>query len=73
MDVTSRQAFALVLAVGVVGSGLVVSLFTSAGYGTVGSAVWVLGYGTMVLVLWWGWLRPLDLGHDPPKTDRGES
>ncbi|MEF8774906.1 MAG: hypothetical protein V5A43_00185 [Haloarculaceae archaeon] len=73
MDLSSRHAFVLVLAVGIAGTGIVVSLFSSAGYGTLGSAVWVLGYGITVLVLWWGWLRPLDLGHDPQDTDRGES
>ncbi len=70
MDLTSRQAFALVLAVGVVGTGIVVALLSSAGHRPLGSAVWILGYGTMVLALWWGWLRPLDLGHGAADADR---
>jgi hypothetical protein len=73
MELTSRRAFALVLAVGVVGTGIVVALFSAAGYRTLGSAIWVVGYGTMVLILWWGWLRPLDMGPDSvdPEGENG--
>lgn len=71
MALSSRQAMAVVLAVGIVGTGLVVAAVSTAGYRTLGSALWVLGYGTTVLVLWWGWVRPLDLGPDTEPTDRG--
>lgn len=50
-----------VLFVGIVGSGLARWLFGTAGYNTLGRFVFVLGYGTMVLTLWYGWLRPLDI------------
>mgnify|MGYP006303195775 CR=1 FL=1 len=70
MQVSSRQAFALVIAVGIVGTGLVVATLSRADLGTLGSVAWVVGYGTTILVLWWGWLRPLDLGHDPAGPDR---
>lgn len=72
MEFSSRQAFALVLAVGVAGTGIVVALFSAAGYRTLGTMVWILGYGSMVLVLWWGWLRPMDLGPDTAEADRGD-
>ena len=72
MTLTSRPTFALVLAVGIVGTGLLVAAVSSAGYGTLATAIWIVGYGLMVLVLWWGWLRPLDLGHDGAETDGSE-
>ena len=49
------------LVVGIGGSGLARGLLHEQGYDTLGSAVFVLGYGTMVLLLWWGWVRPLDI------------
>lgn len=62
-DLFSRNVLTLVgvLFVGIVGSGLVRYLLGVAGYNTLGRFVFILGYGTMVLVLWYVWLRPLDL------------
>ncbi|GAB6863313.1 hypothetical protein ACFR97_11350 [Haloplanus litoreus] len=51
----------VLLVVGIGGSGLARGLLHEQGYDTLGSAVFVLGYGTMVLLLWWGWVRPLDI------------
>jgi len=62
MELSSRQAFVLVLVAGVVGTGLVVAGVAAAGYQTLASALWVLGYGAAVLVLWHGWIRPLEFG-----------
>ena len=61
MELGSRKAFALVVLVGVAGTGIAVRLVNAAGYSLLGSAVWVVGYGTTVFVLWYGWVRPLDL------------
>jgi hypothetical protein len=60
MSLSSRAAFAVVVFVGVVGTGLAVAAFSAAGYRTLGSVVWIVGYGTTIAVLWWGWLRPLE-------------
>ncbi|GAB3326873.1 hypothetical protein EI982_15995 [Haloplanus rallus] len=49
------------LVVGIGGSGIARGLLAERGYDVLGSAVFVLGYGTMVALLWWGWLRPLDI------------
>ena len=49
------------LVVGVGGSGIARALLHERGYDAVGSAVFVLGYGTMVFLLWYGWIRPLDI------------
>lgn len=66
-----RLTFAVVLVVGVIGPGLANYFLAQAGYETLGTIVWALGYATMVLVLWYVWVRPLDLsgpggeGEDP--------
>jgi hypothetical protein len=51
----------LLLVLGIGGSGLARGLLAEQGYNAIGSAVFVTGYGTMVFLLWWGWLRPLDI------------
>ncbi len=48
------------LLLGIVGTGLLSSYFENHGYPIVGEAIFVLGYGTMVLALWWIWIRPID-------------
>jgi len=65
MELGSKGAFVAVVLTGVAGTGLVVRLLNEAGYGSLGSVFWFTGYATMVLVLWYGWVRPLDIGTDP--------
>jgi hypothetical protein len=62
-DIVSRRVLSLVavLAVGVVGSGLARYTLGTLGYEALGSAVYVVGYATMVVVVWYGWIRPLDI------------
>jgi hypothetical protein len=57
------------LVVGIGGSGIARGLLTEQGYDALGSAVFVTGYGTMVVLLWWGWIRPLDI---TGPSERGE-
>jgi hypothetical protein len=47
--------------VGVAGSGIARRFLGELGYDTLGMVVYVLGYGGMVVLVWWGWLRPLDI------------
>jgi hypothetical protein len=55
------------LVLGIGGSGLARGVLAERGYDALGSAVFITGYGTMVVLLWWGWLRPLDItGPDEP-------
>jgi hypothetical protein len=49
------------LVVGIGGSGIARGLLHEQGYEALGSAVFVMGYGTMVFLLWYGWVRPLDI------------
>lgn len=65
-----RLLVVAVLAGGVVGAGLVDAWLSAAGYGELGAAVWVTGYGLVVLVAWYRYLRPLDLvGQDGGGTE----
>ena len=52
---------ALVLFVGIVVPGLARRALGQAGYTNLGRVVFVLGYGLMVVVVWYVWIRPLDL------------
>lgn len=61
MDLSSRQSFVAVLVVGLLGTGLLVRGLNMAGHFTAGVGAWIVGYGGTVLVLWYGWVRPLDL------------
>lgn len=51
---------AAILFVGVAGPGVARYALGEAGYDTVGTVVFVLGYAGMVFVVWYGWIRPLD-------------
>lgn len=72
MALGSREAFALVALVGVAGTGLSVWLLNQVGLDSLGSLVWLVGYGTTVLVLWYGWIRPLDIT-GPTEVESTES
>jgi hypothetical protein len=62
-DLITRRTLTLVavVAVGVVGSGLARRLLGLAGYSTLGRVVFLVGYATMIFVVWYVWIRPLDL------------
>ena len=61
MGRAEKVRFGLALALGVFVPGLLNYLLTSLGHPALGTAVWVSGYLTAVLVIWYVWLRPLDL------------
>ena len=44
-------------------------LLAERGFDLLGSVVFIFGYGTMVTLLWWGWVRPLDI---TGPSERGE-
>lgn len=67
---------AAVLFVGVAGTGVLRRELGLLGFDTLGRVVFVLGYGGMVFVVWYGWIRPLDItgpggnvGTDDPSFD----
>jgi hypothetical protein len=51
----------LLLFVGIGGSGLARGMLVERGHPAIGSVVFVTGYGTMVVLLWYGWIRPIDI------------
>jgi hypothetical protein len=59
----SREALliVLILVLGIGGSGIARGLLAERGYDALGSAVFVIGYGSMVVMLWYGWIRPLEI------------
>ncbi|MCL9816581.1 hypothetical protein [Natronocalculus amylovorans] len=69
---SDRLLLALVLFAGIAGSGVARRLFGEAGFDTVGQVVFIMGYGGMVVVLWYGWLRHIDIrgpeDRDSPDT-----
>ncbi|KAB1198370.1 MULTISPECIES: hypothetical protein [Haloferax] len=50
-----------VVALGIVIPGIARRLLGEAGYNTLGMVVFVLGYAGMILLVWYGWIRPLDI------------
>lgn len=73
MDADRREKLAPVLAAlaVIVLPGLASFALDEAGYQTVGSAVWAIGYGTGILMLWYVWIRPLDIT-GPESVDRSD-
>ncbi|WP_276279234.1 hypothetical protein [Halorussus caseinilyticus] len=61
MGLGEKARFGLALALGVTVPGFLKYVLTTAGYESLGTAVWVSGYLTAVLVVWYVWVRPLDL------------
>ena len=52
---------ATLLLVGIAGSGLARRGLGELGYNDLGALVYILGYGGMVVAIWYGWIRPMDL------------
>lgn len=52
---------AVVLLVGIAGTGVVRRQLGVWGFNALGRLVFVMGYGTTVFVVWYGWVRPLDI------------
>lgn len=65
-----RLLLAAVLVVGIAGTGIVRRQLGVLGYNGLGRLVFILGYGGTVFVVWYGWIRPLDI--TGPKADRTE-
>ncbi|WP_254547298.1 hypothetical protein [Halomarina pelagica] len=72
---SSYQLFFFVVLVGLITPGLVVYFLETSNLSGIADLVWIVGYGTTVFVVWFIWIRPLDLigssGHDTslPDTD----
>lgn len=51
----------VVLFVGIVVPGIARRVLGSAGYDALGQVVFLIGYAGMVFILWYGWIRPLNI------------
>jgi len=56
-----KLLLAALLFVGIAGSGIARRLLGELGYNDLGALVFVLGYGGMILTLWYVWIRPMDI------------
>lgn len=63
-----RYVQALAFVVALVGVGVGNYLLTASGYQTAGSALYFVGYASIVLAAWYVWIRPLDIGRDGSPT-----
>ncbi|MFC6785049.1 hypothetical protein ACFQFH_19425 [Halobaculum halobium] len=63
-----RLLLAVVLVVGIAGTGIVRRQLGLLGFNELGRVVFILGYGLTVFAVWYGWIRPLDI--TGPGTDR---
>ncbi|WP_167880054.1 hypothetical protein [Halorhabdus rudnickae] len=59
---TSRQLLVIVVLGGLIGPGLLVNALESVNLSVAADLVWIGGYGGTILVVWYMWLRPLNLG-----------
>lgn len=63
---------AAVLVVGVAGTGIVRRQLGVWGYDGIGRLVYVLGYGGTILLVWYVWLRPLDISGPSGEVTYGD-
>ncbi|MEF8887437.1 MAG: hypothetical protein V5A30_06485 [Haloarculaceae archaeon] len=69
----TRGGFVLVVLVGVLVPGLTNHVLSQSGYHTLGSVAWAVGYAAMAVVLYVGWVRPLEVtGPDDTIRDPDE-
>ena len=68
VTISSRLKFVITLVTGIIVPGVLDYLFSTAGLPQIGAVVWTVGYGIMIFILWYGWVRPIDfelIGPDP--------
>lgn len=58
---SSRLSFLVTITIGLIGPGLGVTVLEEANLTLAADIVWIVGYGTTILVVWFIWIRPLDI------------
>lgn len=56
-----RVLLVAILVLGIAGTGIARRFLGEAGYNGLGRLVFVVGYAGMVFLVWYGWIRPLDI------------
>lgn len=70
---SSNVLFILVVLMGLIMPGLLVTLLERTNLSVLADIVWVFGYGTTIFAVWYIWIRPLDLvGPSEQETTRTE-
>ncbi len=70
---SGKAAFVLVLVAGIVVPGVMDYVFSVLlGRQDLGRIVWASGYALMVVVIWYGWIRPLDLSGPDGGSEEAE-
>lgn len=62
-----------VLLVGIAGTGIVRRQLGLLGFNELGRVVFMLGYGGTITLVWYGWIRPLDITGPDTDSDLHES
>jgi hypothetical protein len=57
----SRLSFVVVVTIGLIGPGFGVYILEGADLSLAADLVWIMGYGTTIFVVWYVWIRPLEL------------
>ncbi|REA00923.1 hypothetical protein DEQ92_19185 [Haloferax sp. Atlit-6N] len=57
----SRLSFLVVVTIGLIGPGFGVYILEGADLSLAADIVWIIGYGTTIFVVWYVWIRPLEL------------
>ena len=69
VTISSRLKFVITLVTGIIVPGVLDYLFSTAGLPQIGAVVWTVGYGIMIFILWYGWVRPIDFELIEPDTE----
>jgi hypothetical protein len=68
----SEVKLVLLLLAGVAVNGIVRRQLATWGFDTIGPVVYVIGYGGMIVLAWYIWLRPLDLSGPSGEVTYGD-
>lgn len=60
MNIVPKLKFAVMLVAAITIPGLAKYVLTVGDYETLGTAVWIVGYGVGIIAIWSVWIRPLD-------------
>ncbi|EFW94087.1 hypothetical protein ZOD2009_03050 [Haladaptatus paucihalophilus DX253] len=60
-NAAKKVRFGLAMALGVIVPGMLKYVLTQSGYGLLGSVIFYTGYLSAAVVIWYVWIRPLEL------------
>ena len=69
LDITSKRLLPFVLFGAFLLTGLIDNTLTKMGFETLANGIWILGYGHIIVIIWYVWIRPLDLSGPTGTTE----